>query len=1160
MCKTGIMASTADPGSTPDLEDAARKRQGGTPGDVGRASPAGHAGTGEEPSGFGPGNGGSLEASQHGRYSASLEIADPMYSPDNPRSPSVDTSSEVRGARSLGHRFSDMFRSRTRSGATDFVPQGDSPPAGSRGSWTSWARGNSPNKPSRAESGNTGVQNRAKMNEKLGKVASSAVDIKNSFTNVREKHAHADASGVLSELREIEMRMLDPAPTFIPWIKRTWVNMMFGMLILVNSGCIGLDLELQDEKGNSPAFMMYLESFFLVSFWIEIALRLRTDGCKKFCLDPWGPFDTSCTFLGSVDAWVLTPLSGSSGSLAGFSALRTLRLLRLMRLIRVFRVFTELTALVKILISSFHALWWSTVLMFFVVYISSVTVMTALKGSVDVYQGDDHTFCPPSNSSEEEACYPDDLSRLARGMGWLFVYHIEIATGEGFLDHIIEPMASLNPLWRLYWVFTVVLMNFFMLNLVVGLVVTRTLGLAQEEEEVFQEFIKESDQFARTLQSLFETMDTDQSMTITRNEAKDVLSSPVMLSILDAFGIKTDVPLRLLMTVLGLTNNTEVSFDQFRENCVRLCGTKRDIRSFMLQVDCSELKRQVGGRLHDLCASAGIAGNLERFHDLEALLRRCEEIEAIPLPQYNVKPRDSVASEASMPSEDSGGGGGGGVHRKSVGSMERIKGMGMKGKFVASQEIQYYHKTGWVRCRVLQVREDDGAVMIDLKKGEWLGEEQKQKLRPLAAPAKLKTAEDIVSTPSADVLPPLSTLPLPPPGHPPQHSKEMSTTGCCREGHPLTALGSALAPLCASKYERWYCDAQYDPGGCQNGETGSYLMKGMNRFHCEVCEYDLCEVCVRQVMLLNDPDAARQVKEGLREDTYTGRMRSNNPAVRFQDELSHRGGSTPSTSDTARGDGYSLPQYSASSAMDPLDTFWPAHKSDKMEDAEHAGQRSEGDGAAFLAVASDVLGRLITLEQQQEEMLASMLDLQGQAPASAAHQLPCCRNGHVLALAQEANPRYVMWSCDGALEQGGCRNGDTATHRNVGIRRYYCARCCYDLCEKCHEAMMISGVRSFAMRDPTSAAGGWTTGGDAAWSGAGGDAAAAAAPRAGFPWPPAPPAPPSANMARTFPPAALPGAPSALGIQGVLAPSLSARELDQLSHGFMHMEDSILQE
>lgn len=68
------------------------------------------------------------------------------------------------------------------------------------------------------------------------------------------------------------------------------------------------------------------------------------------------------------------------------------------------------------------------------------------------------------------------------------------------------------------------------------------------------------------------------------------------------------------------------------------------------------------------------------------------------------------------------------------------------------------------------------------------------------------------------------------------------------------ASGSRV-PKCARAHEMeylatsrdadgWGCDGRFEPGGCKSGITGYHQTKGVERYRCEVCDYDLCKKCV----------------------------------------------------------------------------------------------------------------------------------------------------------------------------------------------------------------------------------------------------------------------------------------------------------------------------
>merc|ERR1719199_2393109 len=62
------------------------------------------------------------------------------------------------------------------------------------------------------------------------------------------------------------------------------------------------------------------------------------------------------------------------------------------------------------------------------------------------------------------------------------------------------------------------------------------------------------------------------------------------------------------------------------------------------------------------------------------------------------------------------------------------------------------------------------------------------------------------------------------------------STKFCPAGHPLNPLGT-------TKDTGWLCSGTTQPGGCRGGTTTFLQTMGMNRYQCEICDYDLCQQC-----------------------------------------------------------------------------------------------------------------------------------------------------------------------------------------------------------------------------------------------------------------------------------------------------------------------------
>eukprot|EP01022_Parablepharisma_sp_SALTPOND_P027541 TRINITY_DN668_c0_g1_i3.p1 TRINITY_DN668_c0_g1~~TRINITY_DN668_c0_g1_i3.p1 ORF type:complete len:210 (-),score=24.15 TRINITY_DN668_c0_g1_i3:113-742(-) len=49
--------------------------------------------------------------------------------------------------------------------------------------------------------------------------------------------------------------------------------------------------------------------------------------------------------------------------------------------------------------------------------------------------------------------------------------------------------------------------------------------------------------------------------------------------------------------------------------------------------------------------------------------------------------------------------------------------------------------------------------------------------------------------------------------------------------------------------EPWFCDASVLPDGCMTEKMGIYSTRGLKRYTCKVCDYDLCEKCVQKYLV-----------------------------------------------------------------------------------------------------------------------------------------------------------------------------------------------------------------------------------------------------------------------------------------------------------------------
>lgn len=407
--------------------------------------------------------------------------------------------------------------------------------------------------------------------------------------------ASSSNTPVINELLKLEQMIVAPPEVDPAWIKSAMGDTFFGVVIILNSVMIGVDVDLTgpahpDAKQNTEIFWV-IETIFLIIFLAEMALRVRSDGFRRYIRDPWGAFDFTVTFLGCIDAWIMYPVMGGNEALDSVSVLRTLRLIRLIRLVRVFRMFKELVLLIRVMVSSFRALWWMCFLLIIVLYASAVLLVVTI--------GVRH-----AQDDEDVDLF---FGSVMRAMFW----QLCVVTGEGWVA-ICDVTLKYSEGWLIYWIFMMVLLNFSMLNLMVGLIVSRIMRLATEDDEALTNFVADSTQFRRTMMALFAQSDMDDSGALSMEEMTKLLEMKKTRDVLETFGIKADLPTNFLIQMLGFDDETQPQpkFEDIFEACKRLCGSKNDLRSFFLQNEihvghvrtrqkCVELERKLDPLLKD---------------------------------------------------------------------------------------------------------------------------------------------------------------------------------------------------------------------------------------------------------------------------------------------------------------------------------------------------------------------------------------------------------------------------------------------------------------------------------------------------------------------------------------------------------------------------------
>jgi len=319
----------------------------------------------------------------------------------------------------------------------------------------------------------------------------------------------------------------------------------------------------------------------------------------------------------------------------------------------------------------------------------------------------------------------------------------------------------------------------------------------------------------------------------------------------------------------------------------------------------------------------------------------------------------------------------------------------------------------------------------------------------------------------------------------------------CKTGHLLLALGISK--------DKWRCDGEKDEGGCRSKEIGIKDTKGLPRFRCKGCDYDLCDRCYAQPAPkgCNKGHRLRNLgitRDGWRCDMYgtpdgckrgIGTFAQSKGMFRFRCEVCDFDlcdgcfGARPAltvSEETERRDAKAMDLDDALLSLIP--SYWdksllkdiPMEKgltpSDKTTMNKFAKIEICGGSKDFEAIQNlfdstykkvytrDRKGakvpdrlKLVRIERIQNLQNWAEFRLKQQEIVEELGKLKekgdfaVCARGHQLQPLGTTEDNG--WACDGRND-GGCLRGITDFHQTKGLNRFRCKTCDFDYCDKCY--------------------------------------------------------------------------------------------------------------
>jgi voltage-gated sodium channel len=328
-------------------------------------------------------------------------------------------------------------------------------------------------------------------------------------------------------------------------------NLAVGAGILLNAIVIGIEVDqgAGDKLEDRMPFFI-LDVLFSLFFFVEMIVRQNQLGWDYF-LDPWNVFDYILVVLSCVD---LALSMSDEGSMAAVRIIRLLRLLRIVRNIRGIRMFRELWMIIQGLLDSLRTMGWVSLLLFMIVYCISVALTSMVGHSEYVRENWRHS--------------QQYVGTVYRSM-WTV---IQMITFDNWATDIVRPMSEVSPITTHVCLATITLCTFGVLNVIIAVMVERTLTIAKENRDIIGGVLEKTEkEILKSMADDFFALDEDGSGELDFDEFQNLIHTPNFSFKLRLLGIFEDEALSLF-ELMDVDASGTVSPEEFIAGLQKLKG------------------------------------------------------------------------------------------------------------------------------------------------------------------------------------------------------------------------------------------------------------------------------------------------------------------------------------------------------------------------------------------------------------------------------------------------------------------------------------------------------------------------------------------------------------------------------------------------------------
>lgn len=384
----------------------------------------------------------------------------------------------------------------------------------------------------------------------------------------------------------------------IPLAKRieqsTSFNNTTTAVIVVNVLLVALGTQLAASGKKAIEGLVHVEFTFAIFYTTELLLRLAAHGTQFFQEDVgWRIFDAFLVIVAVLEQFLRT--------LPAVSALRILRVLKVikvLRVVRAMRAFEDLRIFLDSILASATTLFWSIIVMTFVIFIFAVFFMQgATESQEDWTEG-------------VKARKP--WHSLFAAMCALF----EAATGGSDWNELADPLYDDGPHFYFAFLLYIGFFLFVLLNSLTGIFVERLVQMVANDQTVMMnERLCEKKHYASRVEDLFRSVDTDGLLELSLEQLSGHLTDKRMMAFATSLEID-EADLLVAFDIVTQNGTQNVDLDTFVTGCIKLRGSARSVdlvdvhlmQTRMSKSLCTFLEDHEGFRRHTV-------EQLRKLHD-----------------------------------------------------------------------------------------------------------------------------------------------------------------------------------------------------------------------------------------------------------------------------------------------------------------------------------------------------------------------------------------------------------------------------------------------------------------------------------------------------------------------------------------------------------------